>query len=185
VELQATLTLLGFFTEPVTGVYDLATATAVSRFQQAAGIKVDGLAGKETWDRLFPPIARSPIANQANPAKTATQPSTVSPTATGGDAVTTFPTPAAVRSTPAQPGAKPVTVARKPAPVALPVLKLGMRGSAVTQLQERLQALGFLKGEVDGVFGSDTEASVVNLQQHYQIEVDGVVGETTWGVLLR
>ncbi|MEG4285053.1 peptidoglycan-binding protein [Microcoleus sp. A006_D1] len=65
-ELQAALKLLGFYTDNVDGIFSQSTATAVSKFQEAAGIAPDGIVGQDTWNRLFPaaPSAvESPIAN--------------------------------------------------------------------------------------------------------------------------
>ena len=69
--------------------------------------------------------------------------------------------------------------------VTLPVLKPGMQGPAVVQLQERLKTLGFLKAPVDGVFGEATQTAVKAAQQKFNIAPDGVVGPTTWSALLR
>jgi peptidoglycan hydrolase-like protein with peptidoglycan-binding domain len=60
-----------------------------------------------------------------------------------------------------------------------------MQGPAVRQLQERLKALGFLQGSVDGVFGAATQAAVKAAQQNFQLEPDGIVGSATWSALLR
>ena len=75
--------------------------------------------------------------------------------------------------------------AAAPTPVALPVLRAGMYGPAVVQLQERLQALGFYTGALDGVFGPETQNAVQEAQRRYQLTADGVVGPATWGALLR
>lgn len=53
-ELQAALKLLGFYTGTVDGEYNESTVIAVSRFQEAAGLKVDGIVDTTTWQRLFP-----------------------------------------------------------------------------------------------------------------------------------
>ncbi|OKH46004.1 peptidoglycan-binding domain-containing protein [Scytonema sp. HK-05] len=53
-ELQAALKLLGYYTGTVDGVYNESTVLAVSRFQQAAGLKADGVVDATTWQRLFP-----------------------------------------------------------------------------------------------------------------------------------
>ena len=66
-----------------------------------------------------------------------------------------------------------------------PILRLGMQGIAVTGLQERLKAKGFLKGSVDGVFGPETQLAVKVAQTEYQLKSDGVVGSETWMILLR
>ncbi|MDI9634310.1 peptidoglycan-binding protein [Oscillatoria amoena NRMC-F 0135] len=55
-ELQAALKLLGYYSGPVDGLFAEATAIAVSRFQQAAGIDADSIVGPNTWFRLFPPV---------------------------------------------------------------------------------------------------------------------------------
>lgn len=69
--------------------------------------------------------------------------------------------------------------------VQFPVLRLGMQGPAVTMLQQRLQALGFFKGSVDGDFGLVTEAAVKAAQRRFRLEPDGVVGSATWAAILR
>ncbi|MBP5975403.1 peptidoglycan-binding protein [Brasilonema sp. CT11] len=53
-ELQAALKLLGFYTGTVDGEYKESTVVAVSRFQEAAGLKPDGIVDTTTWQRLFP-----------------------------------------------------------------------------------------------------------------------------------
>jgi peptidoglycan hydrolase-like protein with peptidoglycan-binding domain len=67
----------------------------------------------------------------------------------------------------------------------MPILRLGMRGSEVVKLQERLKRLGFLNGDVDGDFGASTEAAVKAAQQRYGLEPDGIAGGATWDVLAR
>ncbi len=66
-----------------------------------------------------------------------------------------------------------------------PILRLGMRNAEVTKLQQQLQKLGFLGGNVDGDFGPTTEAAVKAAQKRYGLEPDGVAGGATWEVLLR
>ncbi|MBG1267423.1 peptidoglycan-binding domain-containing protein [Nostoc sp. WHI] len=53
-ELQAALKLLGFYSGVVDGKYSENTASAVSRFKQAAGLNPDGVVDASTWQRLFP-----------------------------------------------------------------------------------------------------------------------------------
>lgn len=70
-------------------------------------------------------------------------------------------------------------------PTSFPVLKRGMRGVAVRNLQERLRAKGFLRSGADGVFGRATQAAVKAVQRQYKLPADGIVGSATWAVLLR
>lgn len=62
-ELQAALKLLGFYSGAVDGTYSENTASAVTRFKQAAGLNPDGIVDASTWQRLFPnqPVAASTI----------------------------------------------------------------------------------------------------------------------------
>jgi peptidoglycan hydrolase-like protein with peptidoglycan-binding domain len=169
-ELQAVLKLLGYYTDTVDGIYLESTAVAVSRFQQAAGLPVDGIAGSATWNRLFPSTAL-----------TQTLPATASSNATSS-----FPVPSTISDRPATiPASFPTSANSQSAVVTLPILRKGMEGSAVVQLQERLKTLGFFTTSVDGVFGDATQAAVKAAQQNFQLEPDGIVGPATWSALLR
>ena len=54
-----------------------------------------------------------------------------------------------------------------------------LRGEDVRALQERLGALGFDAGRVDGIFGSRTAAAVREFQSNYGIPADAIVGLAT------
>jgi hypothetical protein len=60
---------------------------------------------------------------------------------------------------------------------------LGSKGSAVVDLQKRLQSTGFYKGKADGFFGSKTVDAVKQLQQRLKLVSDGIVGPKTWAAL--
>ncbi len=64
-----------------------------------------------------------------------------------------------------------------------PVLRLGSTGLPVRRLQSRMSAVGFDTGGVDGRFSPATEAAVRQLQQRFDLAVDGVVGPKTWAVV--
>ena len=64
-------------------------------------------------------------------------------------------------------------------PTPVPVLRSGAQGEAVWQLQERLQALGYLTGSVDGQFGPATKEAVQLFQRQHGLTADGIVGEDT------
>lgn len=210
-ELQAALKLLGYYTDVVDGVYRESTAIAVSQFQQAAGLTPDGVTGPATWNRLFPSTPPSVVRSSPTPSS---NPASVRPSPTSSNnSASSFPVPTIVQATntnnraskpaPEEPtgrrqanrqnpnqssstpgnssqAANPQTIA-----VTLPVLRQGMRGPAVVQLQERLKTLGFLQSSVDGVFGEATQTAVKAAQQKFNIEPDGVVGPATWRALLR
>ena len=54
--LQARLQQIGYFHEPVSGKFGTTTIAAVSRLQKDHGLKVDGTAGKDVFQILWPPI---------------------------------------------------------------------------------------------------------------------------------
>ena len=61
--------------------------------------------------------------------------------------------------------------------------KRGSTGSAVTEIQQKLKNWGYYSGEVDGIFGSRTEAAVRLFQQKNGLAVDGKVGTQTLAAL--
>ncbi|NES19498.1 MAG: peptidoglycan-binding protein [Symploca sp. SIO3E6] len=203
-ELQAALKLLGYYTGAVDGIYAENTASAVSLFQETAGITVDGITGPATWDYLFPnnpttaansfpTTPNNPTTNVSPPSITPDNPATL-PAATSSDnSASSFPIPTALQTVPrsnTRSNSPPATISRtrentQPTSVDLPILKKGMRGSAISRLQDRLRALGFLQQEADGVFGVETLAAVKAAQSNFQLEPDGIVGPSTWRALLR
>lgn len=62
------------------------------------------------------------------------------------------------------------------------VLSLGDRGLEVKELQVKLNARG-ADLLVDGIFGSNTHAAVMEIQAARGLSVDGIVGPQTWGAL--
>lgn len=200
-ELQAALKLLGYFVGDVDGFYGESTASAVYRFQQASGLNADGIAGLATWNRLFPsastattPPRVSSRQNSTNkpasgfPVPSSLQrpnnrdthvivPTTVEPVNRRNTTIT----PATVTPTTSVSAAvNPETTV-----VSLPILKRGMRGPAIVQLQDRLRSLGYFSSSSDGVFGDVTQTAVKAVQQQFNIEPDGIVGAATWSILLR
>ena len=71
---------------------------------------------------------------------------------------------------------------KPPAQADLPVLRLTDRGSAVKELQRRLNARGSHLAE-DGIFGQATLTAVRLVQRDHGLKADGIVGPATWGVL--
>lgn len=59
------------------------------------------------------------------------------------------------------------------------VLRLGVTGSEVQQLQERLIALGYLTGKADGIYGTSTANAVIAFQRTNGLTRDGVAGSAT------
>jgi N-acetylmuramoyl-L-alanine amidase len=64
-----------------------------------------------------------------------------------------------------------------------PTLRYGSRGTQVVYLQQRLTALRYDIGPIDGIFGSSTLHGVYAFQKIQGIGVDGVVGPVAWSRL--
>ncbi|MCL2405440.1 MAG: peptidoglycan-binding protein [Defluviitaleaceae bacterium] len=91
----------------------------------------------------------------------------------------------------------PITVPEPPSPPPQPphdiwpqypgvVLRRGMQGPSIKQVQERLNILGATPQLVnDGIFGPLTEAAVLAFQEQRNLNADGIVGVITWDELFR
>lgn len=61
--------------------------------------------------------------------------------------------------------------------------KKGSSGATVTEIQTRLKEWGYYSGDVDGVYGSKTEAAVRYFQSSNGLNADGQVGNQTLAAL--
>ena len=86
-------------------------------------------------------------------------------------------------------GGAAVPPSTPPPPYPGHVVQIDMTGPDVTNIQARLRALGLDPGEVDGVFGEQTESAVKLFQVRTvdetgaPLEIDGIVGQKTWSAL--
>jgi hypothetical protein len=79
-------------------------------------------------------------------------------------------------------GAKPAPVPVK-SPAVYKLQKPPLRGPVVTAIQQALAKAGCDPGDIDGVFGKDTDAAVRRYQTAQGLDVDGAVGALTAGRL--
>lgn len=88
---------------------------------------------------------------------------------------------AALNGVPASKQPPEQTSPNKPAPNndAAQILRFGARGSAVTDLQNKLKTAGVFPYTVDGIFGKQTETAVRNFQLRQGLTVDGIAGPKT------
>jgi cell wall-associated NlpC family hydrolase len=161
--LQMELARKGFYTYPhITGYYGAETELAVRQFQQSVKLARDGVAGKVTLKTLFGKnldgalngatlLSGSPSLAKAAKNEENT-PDTVTPRASS----------TAAPSSGASDG----------------VLKKGVTGQAVLDVQRVLVSLGYL-GSADGEFGSRTESAVMAFQIASGLAADGQVGPRT------
>lgn len=57
--------------------------------------------------------------------------------------------------------------------------KYGSTGGEVTQIQQRLQELGYDPGSADGIYGTRTKNAVISFQRDYGLSDDGIAGPKT------
>lgn len=62
-------------------------------------------------------------------------------------------------------------------------LQLGDRGAGVEELQRRLQTRGYYYGEIDGVFGQETQNAVIQLQRDAGLSQTGVMDAQAYAAL--
>lgn len=151
--LQQQLKAAGFYQAGVTQIYDVSTEDAVRRFQRAAGLRVDGIVGASTLQKLESWQGKKPSATTRQTKKTS-------------PATTQATKPSATRS---------ATTQRRNSNY----LAKGDEGGDVRVLQERLRVAGFYYGNATGIFGPITEEAVKRFQDSYKLDVDGIVGPAT------
>ncbi|MCX7595218.1 MAG: peptidoglycan-binding protein [Fischerella sp.] len=155
--LQQRLKNAGFYEAPITQVYDFNTEAAVRRFQRSAGLKVNGIAGATTLQKLDR-WQQGIVSRQGKKTSTA---STQTPKLN-------------TVSTETRTSSNVMTKRRSSN-----FLRKGDEGEAVRTLQERLRIAGYYYGKATGIFGPITEEAVKRFQQAYNLDVDGIVGPAT------
>lgn len=155
--LQQDLKRAGFYQAPVTQVYDVKTEDAVKRFQKAASIGIDGVAGPATLQKLEG--WRAAVTVDTNAAATKK--------------------PVVRASQDNKPKTSPKVAANTTKRRNPNLLSKGDEGEAVKALQERLRVSGFYYGNSTGIYGPITEDAVKRFQRAYGLDVDGIVGAQT------
>jgi peptidoglycan hydrolase-like protein with peptidoglycan-binding domain len=89
------------------------------------------------------------------------------------------------QQTPLPPSAQNTVLGKYASTDAVPVLQRGSNGQAVEDVQQFLKRAGLYTQEVDGVFGPELEAAVLQFQELANLAPDGVIGYETWRAMLR
>jgi len=204
--LQQQLKGLGYYTYPkITGYYGTITRDAVIRFQKSKGLDADGIAGPKTFTALGKVSSGGGSSSKSSLLKRGMKGSAVKDLQqklkdkgyyqSSVDGIFGPKTEKAVKSFQKAVGitvdgiAGPVTLAKlngssssrgsSTSSSKSSLLKRGMKGSAVKDLQQKLKDKGYYHSSVDGIFGPKTEKAVKSFQKAVGITVDGIAGPVT------
>ena len=157
IRLQERLNALGYDVGEVDGIFGAGTRNAVIAFQSAKGLVADGIVGQATWKALYEGVTEPSDPEEPDTPEEPSEPSEP--------------------EEPTDPG-ESVDVSR------FPEIYQGSQQTAyVRRLQERLNALGYNAGSVDGIFGAGTRNAVIAFQRAKGLVADGIVGQATWKAL--
>ena len=150
------------------GISGKGTYESLIQFQKDNGLKIDGLAGPNTFDKLYELVAVNDSDISFNFEKWVKDLQTecnrqgFSKQKVDGD-----------------PGDKTLK--------GCPTLRKGAEGNITKLAQERLISLGYDLGKhgADGDFETATYSAVIKFQKDYGLSTDGIVGQNTWRKLLN
>ena len=153
-EVQVCLIAQELLSGEADGICGEATVAAIKSFQEAVGLPVDGICGESTF-RLLRAAAYGEID------------------------ITDF-----MKSENSAPTENNFTeeISNGYAEIG-DVIKFGMTGPGVVEVQNKLVELGFLTGTVDGICGSATVTAIKNFQESIGMPADGVCGIMTYAAL--
>lgn len=178
--LQEQLKRSGFYQAPITQVYDISTEDAVRRFQRAAGLDVNGVAGSVTLEKLEgwrTSTEGSQATRTSAENSQATRISTENSQATRTSAENSVTRKTSTENSQARKTSTENSLANKRRTSNL--IQRGDEGEDVRALQERLRIAGYYTGNSTGIYGPITEDAVKRFQEAYNLTPDGVVGPAT------
>lgn len=160
-KMQQRLYDLGYYTGAVDGEFGDSTEEAFKRFQEAAGLYVDGVAGSDL-EVLYADDAPAYKAEEKEEEITSEKED--------------------LADTGAQADIQPADITTEQALVSL-FFSNGDYSDDVAKIQNRLITLGYLDGAADGEYGTSTETAVMGFQSNNDLAVTGVVEQTTYDKL--
>ena len=164
-EVQNMLIAMGFMDGKADGVCGESTVEAIKEFQASVGIEADGVAGEQTLNALNE-AALNFIEGNTPSIESISDETKTEPAAPSND--------------------KKVNAKTLSTDVYADigsVIKPGMHGDGVVDVQKKLIAHGFLSGPADGVCGNQTVEAIKNFQASVGLPADGVCGLMTYSAL--
>lgn len=156
-DIQQRLNAAGYSVGTVDGILGARTEAAIRAFQAANGLVADGIVGPATQAALWNiPVSASTQQTTTTTSSTTTTAAT-STTSTTSTAASTAATATSSNS--------------------------NAYGYDVAEIQQRLQAAGFIVGVIDGILGERTQTAIMNFQAAAGLKVDGIVGPATMAAL--
>ncbi len=187
--LQIRLVELGYLGAAPSGYYGTQTEAAVRLFQKAADLKVDGIAGNETQEKLYskdaPLYGTTTTETTTTTATTVTETTTATTTATSATEITES---TDIETEPTQPEVISPTDSIEEIPgweTEYTRLEIGSTGEAVTALQEKLRSKGFYEQPLTSYYGSFTRDAVMRFQLSAGVEATGAADEYTQYLLFN
>ena len=213
VQVQQCLTAQGLFFGAIDGYYGDDTVAAVKNFQRAVGFTADGICNYATFELLhaaaydeidITTLMNGNSATYLKPGDTGTQVTSLqnllinrgylSGTA---DGVYSSKTAAAVKNFQAENNLRIDGLCGSDTINALKnstdtnsnyaeigsIIKAGMQGPGVVDLQNKLIAKGYMNGAADGICGLATVEAIKNFQADKGMKVDGICGIMTYAAL--
>ncbi len=168
-EIQTYLIAQNLLHAEADGVYGSSTVNAIKNFQEALGLEVDGVCGALTYK-----ILRAAAFDEID-----------INTFQLGDYVPDYQLPAASSSSSASSVLSAVSTVKQVAEYAGvgDIIKLGMEGDGVVDLQNKLIELGYYEGDAHGVADASTIGALKNFQRSCGIAADGICGRRTYSAL--
>ena len=173
-EVQNILIAMGYMTGDADGVCGSKMVSAIKTFQSDANLTADGVAGTRTLDALaeaaqqFEQGNSQPIEIITGDALIEELPSEPSPARFSEEN-------SRAREADAESSGGYANVGS--------VIKSGMHGDGVLDVQKKLIAQGFLSGHADGVCGAQTVEAIKSFQASVGLPADGVCGLMTYAAL--
>ena len=165
-QVQTALAHRGFYQGAADGVVGPHTTSAISAYQQSAGLKQTGEATPEL-------LASLQSASRPNAAVPVERPADVSSKSVSIDPVAAAIMSAEksdkdVKTASVAPSRKPLPT--PPAPVGDPIANINM----VMQIQKGLTNIAYSNVTIDGVAGETTRQAILHFQKHYRLPETGV-----------